>query len=143
MNKGTYIRVGSSNRLASEEMIQELEWLKRNITFDSLPNPDIAVSDLNISVFKAKFWESTGKKIDLNELKKLELIKPLQDKYYPINAAILLSNSEYKKEFFPYAKIGWARLKGKSVGDFLDQKTMDASIALQPDEAIFFLAEYC
>lgn len=33
--KGTYIRVGSSNRLADEEIISELERRKRNVSFDS------------------------------------------------------------------------------------------------------------
>ena len=33
--KGTYIRVGSSNRLADEAIIQEMERQKRNISFDS------------------------------------------------------------------------------------------------------------
>jgi len=138
-NKGTYIRVGSSNRLASEEMIQELERLKRNISFDSLPNADIELSRLELSEFKAKFFDRTKKKIDQNGLRKLELIKPLNNNYYPTNAAILLSNSDFKKEFFPYAKIECARFKGKSVGDFLDQKTIAASIVQQPDEAMHFV----
>ena len=35
IEKGTFIRVGSSNRQASTEIIQELERQKQNISFDS------------------------------------------------------------------------------------------------------------
>ena len=46
--KGTYIRVGSSNRLADEEIIAELERKKRNISYDSELVVDKLASELNI-----------------------------------------------------------------------------------------------
>jgi predicted HTH transcriptional regulator len=36
-HNGTYVRIGSSNRKASLEMIEELERRRRKVSFDSLP----------------------------------------------------------------------------------------------------------
>lgn len=55
--KGTYIRVGSSNRLGDEEIIAELERRKRNISFDSELIMDKAVSELNIETFKQEYQD--------------------------------------------------------------------------------------
>jgi len=52
---GTYIRVGSANRLADAPMIEELERKKRNISFDSEPAFDKPVADLEINEFKSFF----------------------------------------------------------------------------------------
>ena len=57
------IRVGSTNRLADETLISELERRKRNISFDSEIIPDKPATELNIDSFKAIFKEKTGEEI--------------------------------------------------------------------------------
>ena len=137
--KGTFIRVGSSNRMASEEIIQELERLQRNISFDSLPVREVETNDLDLTTFQKKFEERTGKKLDYNGLKKLELIKEINGEDYSTNAALLLCGSEHKQRFFPYAKIECARFKGTKTDIFIDQTTIDESVFLQPDDVIRFI----
>ena len=61
--QGTFIRVGSTNRLADEAIISELERRRRNISFDSEVIPDKPVNDLNIDGFKAIFKEKTGEEL--------------------------------------------------------------------------------
>lgn len=63
--KGTYIRVGSSNRLADEEIIAELERRKRNISFDSELVMDKPVEELNIEIFKQEFLDKAGEVLDM------------------------------------------------------------------------------
>lgn len=58
--QGTYIRVGSTNRLADETIIAELERRKRNISFDSEIIPEKTITELNINSFKTIFKEKTG-----------------------------------------------------------------------------------
>ena len=137
--KGTYVRVGSSNRQASEEMIQELERLRRNISFDSLPVRDVDFKDLDLSKFQSEFEVQTGKKLDYNGLKKIELIKEVNGKNFPTNAALLLCSSKHKQRFFPYAKIECARFKGIKTNEFIDQATIEGTVELQPDEVIHFV----
>ena len=50
--KGTYIRVGSTNKLADESIIAELERKRRNISFDSEVVMDKSVDKLDIDGFK-------------------------------------------------------------------------------------------
>ena len=75
---GTYIRVGSTNRLADETIIAELERRKRNISFDSEIIPEKTVAELNIDNFKTIFEEKTGEKLTDQTLQKLELVKEMQ-----------------------------------------------------------------
>jgi len=76
--KGTFIRVGSSNRQATDEIIQELERQKRHISFDSEPVFDIKI-DLNVDKVKSLYFKATGEELDTISLKKLQLLKPFQD----------------------------------------------------------------
>jgi len=76
--QGTYLRVGSTNRLADEAIIAELERKKRNVSFDSEIVPDKTTKELTIESFKTTFLEKTGEELNEQSLRKLELIKELQ-----------------------------------------------------------------
>ncbi|MEG1540246.1 MAG: putative DNA binding domain-containing protein, partial [Muribaculaceae bacterium] len=110
--QGTFIRVGSTNRLADEAIISELERRKRNISFDSEIIPDISANDLNIDSFKAIFKEKTGEELSTQALKKLDLVKELQGTNVSTNALILFSDDPLRNTLFHYAKVECARFKG-------------------------------
>ena len=95
--QGTFIRVGSTNRLADESIISELERRKRNISFDSEVIPDKPVNDLNIDNFKTMFKEKTGEELSDQALRKLDLVKDMQGAEYPTNALILFSRRSFTK----------------------------------------------
>jgi len=137
--KGTYIRVGSTNRLASKEIIEELERQKQNISFDSLPVYSKKVEELDIAVFRKHFEEETGEKFTKAVMRKMELISKEQNKEFPTNALVLLSSDEIRKKLFPYAKIECARFKGTVPGDFIDQKSIENPLSLQAEEAYKFV----
>lgn len=121
IEEGTFIRVGSTNRLASTEMIAELERHRQNISFDSELVYTKTVEEVNISTFKEFFREKTGEDLTIQVLKKLELFRPEQGKNLPTFALILLSDDELQKQYFPYSKIECARFKGTLPGNFIDQ----------------------
>ena len=50
-HQGTFIRVGSTNRLASSETLAELERQRRNISFDSVPIYDLHWADIDLKNF--------------------------------------------------------------------------------------------
>lgn len=118
--QGTFIRVGSANRLADEAIISELERRRRNISFDSEVIPDKPVNDLNIDGFKAIFKEKTGEELSDQALRKLDLVKDMQGAEYPTNALILFSDDPLRNSLFHYAKVECARFKGVSIDDFID-----------------------
>ncbi len=139
---GTYIRVGSTNRLADNDIIEELERQKRNISFDSLTVYAKEFADLELSAFKNHFEDITGEKATETVLKKLNLIVRDQNRKFPTNALILLSGDTLKGELFPYAKIECARFKGTTPGNFIDQKTIDIPLSLQAEEAYKFILRH-
>lgn len=140
--EGTYIRIGSTNRLASDEIITDLERQKRNISFDSEIVFDYKWDLLNLSSFSELYEEKTEDKLDFNTLKKLHLIKEFQDDFKPTNALILLSDDKLKADLFPYTKIECARFKGLNTEEFIDQKTISGSIIKQTEEAYEFVLRH-
>lgn len=139
---GTFIRVGSTNRLASAEMIAELERHKQNISFDSELVYTKTVEQIEISIFKEFFQEKTGEELTFQALKKLELFRSEHGKNLPTYALILLSDDELQKQYFPYSKIECARFKGTVPGNFIDQKTIDVNVGLQAEQAYQFVLRH-
>lgn len=140
--QGTFVRVGSTNRLADEMLISELERRRRNISFDSEVIPDKPVTELNIDSFKAIFKEKTGEELSEQALKKLDLAKEMQGVEYPTNALILFSDDPLRNSLFHYAKVECARFKGISVDEFIDQKSITTNIATQAEEAYNFVLRH-
>ncbi|MCD6578955.1 putative DNA binding domain-containing protein [bacterium] len=139
---GTYIRVGSLSRPANKDIIEELERQKENISFDSIAVFLKEFHQLDISIFKEQFEEITGEKLTNKVLKKLNLIVKNQNKEFPTNALVLLSNDEIKNKLFLYAKIECARFKGTVPGNFIDQKTIASPLSMQAEEAYKFVLRH-
>lgn len=142
MDTGTFIRVGSTNRQASSEIIAELERQKQNISFDSELVFQKTVDEINLQTFEELFFEKTGEKLTRQILSKLELFKNEQGKELPTHALILLSDDKLRKQLFPYAKMECARFKGSTPGNFIDQKSIDSSIGLQAEQAYQFVLRH-
>lgn len=140
--RGTYIRVGSNNRLADENIICELERRRRNISFDSEIVLDKTADKVNIESFKSQYEDLTGEPLNVQVLRKLELIKEEQGLNYPTNALILLSDDELRNSMFPFAKVECARFKGTTTDVFIDQKSITCAVGLQADEAYKFVLRH-
>lgn len=140
--QGTYIRVGSTNRLADEAIIAELERRKRNISFDSEIIPEKPVADLNIDGFKTIFKEKAGEELTDQALRKLDLVKEMQGVKYPTNALILFADDSLRNSMFHYAKVECARFKGISSEEFIDRKSITTNISTQAEEAYNFVLRH-
>ena len=139
---GTYIRVGSSNRLADEAVIAELERRKRNVSFDSEFVADKPADVLKTDTFNSIFSEKTGEELSRQTLKKLELTKENHGVIYPTNALILFSDDELRNSLFHFAKVECARFKGVSSEEFIDQKSILTNIATQAEGAYNFVLRH-
>jgi ATP-dependent DNA helicase RecG len=142
VEKGTYIRVGSSNRLANIEIINELKRHKEQISFDSLPVFNLELRELDWHSFRNQFLEKTNETIDDVVLRKLGLANNEQGETRLNHAMLLLSDDPKRTQLFPYAKIECARFKGVVPGDFIDQKTIDVPISLQAEQAYQFILRH-
>lgn len=137
LEQGCYVRIGSTTRQASPEMIQELERRRQNISFDAVVNYDLDIQELNFEIFKKDYEQRTGRILDEDKLKNIGLLKSERGHLYATNAAVLLSDAPQSR--FPYAKIECARFKGTQRGNFLDQKTIDGPIHASIEECFSFV----
>ena len=134
-----YIRVGASNRKASPETIEALERQRRKVSFDALTVYDLAVEGVDLSRFKKAFKAQTGRNIGKTQLFNLGLFQKEQGRQCPTNAALLLSDSPARKQFFPYAKMECARFKGIDRRVFLDQATIESPIQESVESGMAFI----
>ena len=123
-----YIRAGASNRKASPETIEALERQRRKISFDSVPVYGCPIEPTDLAGFISDFKAQTGRKLGQAQLFNLGLFQKEADGLLPANAALLLSDGQVRKRFFPYAKIECARFKGTDKRVFLDQATIDTPV---------------
>ena len=127
-NSGTFIRIGSANRKASKELLDELErqWMK--ISYNSTARYDTTAAEIDLESFKDDYQRITRKQLDRERLINIGLFKNDCNQIYLNNAAVLLSDSPIIKHEFPYAKIECARFKGADKRVFLDQQTIEKPI---------------
>ena len=137
--QGTYVRIGSSNRLASQEMLESLERKRRKISFDAVAVYDLSLADINIKGFKADFKKATGRNLTEQHLKNMGLLVSERDRTHPTHAALLLSDSPARKHLFPYAKVECARFKGTDTKVFLDQATIEGPIYAAVEPSLAFI----
>ncbi len=120
-NKGTYIRVGASNRVASFDNIVELERQRRNISFDEEIAYEVELSTLDLSSIYEVF-KKLGKSLNDEKLQNLRLIKNEHGKKYPTNALLILLG------YYPHCMVKCAKFKGVTMELFLDKKEYSGSI---------------
>ncbi|MCH5138951.1 hypothetical protein JMF89_17435, partial [Clostridiaceae bacterium UIB06] len=132
--KGTYIRVGATNKSADEEMIMELERQKRNISFDEEIVYDCDLSNIDLSELKKNFHRYTEKELNEENLINLKLIKEENGKKHCTKALILLTDNK----FLDYARIKCARFKGTDTSEFIDQKEFSSSLYEQVENCMTF-----
>lgn len=132
--KGTYIRVGATNKLSDEEMIMELERQKRNISFDEECVYDYDLLNIDLSKLKNDFYRYTEKELNEENLVNLKLIKEENGIKYYIKALVLLTHNK----IFHYARIKCARFKGNDIGEFIDQKEFSGPLYEQVENTMNF-----
>jgi len=139
--KGVYIRVGASNRMADDDMIQELERQRLNISYDEqvlhLHTPD----NLNLSKLSNDFKQLTGKILDFSDFLNLKLIKKEQQHHHPTIGGMLLAPQKDLSEF-EYCCIKAARFKGNDMDEFIDHKIFRGALYEQVNMAMKFARQY-
>lgn len=140
INAGTYIRLGSTNRLADTATISEIQKLKEHKYFDEQPNFDCEIDKINLDLAKELFAK-VSKKLTDKSAKSLGLIVQYHAKEWPSNAAILLFSNHYK-DFFPDAVIRLGRFLGKDKSNIIDQQNLEVPISTALDPIIAFIRRH-
>ena len=136
---GVFVRIGSTNRKASFETIDDLKRQRRKISFDSLALYDCPLDAVDLDRFKKDYNKLTGKKLGPTQFNNMGLFHTERDRICPTHAALLLSEGPARKRYFPYAKVECARFKGSDRQVFLDQATMDEPVYATIEPCIAFI----
>jgi ATP-dependent DNA helicase RecG len=137
IEKGTYIRLGSTNRVVDEDTLQALKNFARNVYFDELAYAQGKTSDLDWDCIK-KLFSRIDKKVTMNNAQSMGLIRQQGVKECPTYGGIILFGRN-RLSLFPEAIIRCARFLGEDKNTILDHIDIDIYLPLALEEAIKFI----
>lgn len=137
LKKGTYIRLGSTNRLADATVLAELERLGENECFDEMQASGCSIKDLDLEAIKACF-KKVGKQFEESTAFSLHLYLKKQSKSVPSKGAILLFGKN-RKDIFPHATVRCVRFSGTIKDEVFDQQDIDDYLPLALDKITSFV----
>ena len=135
--KGTYVRLGSTNRVADKTMIEEIRRLAHHQSFDELPNLKATKEDLNLKLAKELFSDK-NKQFTAHKTQAFDLVAKHQTKQYPTNGGLLLFCREPSR-FFPNVVVRCGRFLGSTKTKILDQIEFDSPLTLVIEKIIAFI----
>ena len=141
--EGTYIRLGSTNRKADIDIIEELRRRRMNIGFDEIEIMEASVDDLaleNIELYLKKREKARDIPIaepDTAFLNKIKATRQQNGTIHPTVAGILLFSNE-PENFIQGAVVKCARFMGNDMDEFIDQRIITGSLFTQAEETIAF-----
>ncbi len=134
-NAGTYIRIASSNRKASQENILELERQRLNRSFDEEASYSIPLDELNLSPILSRF-AAKGRDLKTEQLLNFKLLVEENHKLLPTNGLLILLGQP------GHVTIKCSRFKGKNMDVFLDKKEYGGDLFGQLDNAVAFILNH-
>jgi len=133
--EGTYVRVGSSNRLTEEKMLAELERQRIHRSFDEEANIEYSLENLELETIYDAF-SKIGKVCDMEKLRNLKLITSLNDKYVSSNALLIALGK------LDNVQIKCARFKGTTMESFIDKKEFIGTLFEMLEKSMEFLQNH-
>lgn len=136
---GVYVRVGSTNRRADRELIEELRRFSRGETFDEQPMPGLDSEALD---FRAASESFAGlRKLARRDLDTLRLVTDHQGSKVPTVGGMLLFGRD-RDRHFPDAWIQVGRFAGGDRSRILDRVEIRSLPVRAVEEAIAFVEKH-
>jgi ATP-dependent DNA helicase RecG len=136
LHKGTFVRVGSTNRMADPTMIQELQRYQRLITFDEELNSALSPEDIDFAAASECFSEL--RKLKPSDLHALSILGKQNSKEVPTNGGIILFGKK-RLEQFPDARLQAGRFGGLNKDKITDTMEVTSYPAIAVKDAIDFV----
>ncbi len=138
-DRGTYVRVGSTNRRADQEMIQDLHRTARGESFDEQPIPELDSEALDFRAASESF--SAVKRLDKRHLEVLRLTTQYQGRLVPTVGGVVLFGRD-RARHFPDAWIQAGRFDGTDKSRILDHADFRSLPVEAIEQAIAFVAKH-
>ncbi|MFH0944865.1 MAG: helix-turn-helix domain-containing protein [Planctomycetota bacterium] len=136
---GACIRIGSTNRRASSEILAELERTTKNITFDEQPLLHLPEKRVSRELAQQRFGDL--RKIGSRDLEKLSLVVRADGRLVPTVGGLLLFGDQRLSEF-PDARIRAARFGGIDRARIIDRAEILSDPVQAVDDALEFVQKH-
>lgn len=137
--EGVFIRLGSTNRMARQELLDELKRSSSKIFFDQQPCPEVDNSGLDMQRLKQSF-AAVERKIDKNKLLSLGILVPYSQQLVCSNGGLILfGQDQLREQYFPNTTVKCARFAGIEKVDFIDQYDVEGTILEAVNEVTKFI----
>lgn len=136
---GVYVRVGSTNRRADPEMVDELRRFARGETFDEQPIPGLNSEDLDFRAASESF--APVRKIGRRDLETLRLVTGHQGRQVPTVGGMLLFGQD-RARHFPDAWIQAGRFEGGDKSRIVDRAEIRSLPVRAIEDAIAFVQKH-
>ncbi|RPJ82331.1 MAG: AAA family ATPase, partial [Deltaproteobacteria bacterium] len=140
LHEGVYVRLGSTNRKADRELIEELQRNARGIVFDELPVPDLTPDHLD----QKGITEMLGHKRTINpeSLLTLKLLTRDQGRLVPTIGGLLLFGGKEREMRFPDVWIQCGRFIGKDKARIFDHMDIHEHLPTAVESVMLFLKKH-
>lgn len=139
LENGTYIRVGSTNRLADKTLITELKRTQLDETFDEQAFPILNSEAIDFRVASELF--SPIRKFKPTDLESLNMVSTYQKRKVPTIGGVILFGLEREK-YFPDAWIQVGRFQGRDKRYIADTQEIHSYPILAIDEVMTFVRKH-
>jgi ATP-dependent DNA helicase RecG len=136
---GVYVRVGSTNRRADAELIEELRRFARGEGFDEQPMPGLDSEALDFRAASESF--APFRKLARRDLETLRLVTEHQGRKVPTVGGMILFGKE-REHHFPDAWIQAGRFTGTDRSHIADRTEIRSLPARAVEEAIVFVQKH-
>ncbi len=136
-SNGTFIRIGSSNRLAGPEMLEELKRYTLNRCYDEEPFLERNSEGLDIQNI-SECLSAIDKKPTETLFKTLRFHTPHGKKIVPTNGAYILFGKD-RLSFFPDARIQAALFAGTDKSEIIDSINVEEPLVRAIEQTMSFI----
>lgn len=141
--KGTFVRVGGTTRLADAAIQKELELEGANLSYDSLiyrnaEYSEKAAENLCLDIEKYIFeHEGVRRKVSPDQLERWGLLKQVGGKTLPTNTFMMLTDNPFRE-----ARVQCGLFKGTERVKFLDKREFNGPLYEQIEDAYQFVLKH-
>lgn len=135
-DRGVYVRVGSTNRLADSELIDELRRYARGEAYDEQPVPELNSEAVDFRAASESF--APIRRLRRDDLETLRLVTSHQGRIVPTVGGILLFGPA-RERYFPDAWIQAGRFQGTDRSHIADHIEIHSPPVRAVEEAIEFI----
>lgn len=137
--RGVFVRVGSTNRLADATLIEELRRYSRNETFDEQPMTELDSEAIDFRAASESFADQRA--LRRRDLETLRLVVRYQGRLVPTVGGILLFGRD-RDRHFPDAWIQVGRFAGADRTRILDSQEIRTSLPQAVEQAVAFIRRH-